>query len=234
VWLFLLMCPILYGMFAIHSETPVEHNRSAAIAKRLQEAPDAQGFPANEQWANAPKHYFDADWQDRNADPQRATAVQLLWTPQTLFIRFTAHYRNITVFTDSEADGRRYELWDRDVAEVFLQPDSSDAWRYKEFEVSPNGFWLDLDISSGKNENLRSGMLRRVNIDEKNKVWIADIALPMKSLTPHFDPEISWRVNFFRVEGPAEPRFYSSWRATNSPRPNFHVPEAFGTLRFED
>jgi alpha-galactosidase len=55
----------------------------------------------------------------------------------------------------------------------------------------------------------------------------------MKSITTHFNPKDSWRVNFFRVEGPAEPRFYSSWGPTNSPQPNFHVPEAFGILRFE-
>jgi alpha-galactosidase len=234
MWLFLLMWPILYGMFAIHSEMPAEHHQSVAIAKRLEGTLDAQQFPTNEQWAIAPAYYFDADWQGKNVDPLRATSVQLLWTPQTLLVRFTARYRNITVFRDSDPDGRRYELWDRDVAEVFLQPHSSDVWRYKEFEVSPNGFWLDLDISSGKNENLRSGMLRRVSIDEKNKVWVADLALPMKSLTPHFDSKFPWHVNFFRVEGPAEPRFYSSWRATNSPKPNFHVPEAFGTLRFEE
>jgi alpha-galactosidase len=234
VWLFLLMWPILYAMPAINPETPSEHTPSDAAAKRLRDAPGAEGLPSNEQWAIAPAYHFDADWQGKNADPQRATTAQLLWTPETLFVRFTARYRNITVFTDSQPDGRRYKLWDRDVAEVFLQPDSSDAGRYKEFEVSPNGFWLDLDISSGKNENLGSGMVRRVSIDEKKRVWVADLALPMKALTPHFDPNISWRVNFFRVEGPAEPRFYSSWRATNSPRPNFHVPEAFGTLRFAE
>jgi alpha-galactosidase len=45
---------------------------------------------------------------------------------------------------------------------------------------------------------------------------------------------VVWRVNFFRVEGAAEPRFYSAWRPTNTPKPNFHVPEAFGALVFTD
>jgi alpha-galactosidase len=200
---------------------------------RFTGALDAAGFPAGDQWDSAPAYKFEADWQGKNADPQRATTVQLLWTPETLFLRFTAQYRSITVFSDSDPDGRRYQLWDRDVAEVFLQPDSSDPWRYKEFEVSPNGFWVDLDISHGRNENLHSGLRRRVSIDEKTKIWMAELALPMKALTPHFSPKDSWRVNFFRVEGPAEQRFYSSWRPTHSPQPNFHVPEAFGTLRFE-
>jgi hypothetical protein len=55
----------------------------------------------------------------------------------------------------------------------------------------------------------------------------------MKSLTEYFDPASVWRVNFFRVEGPTEPRFYSSWLPTNTPQPNFHIPERFGHLRFE-
>jgi alpha-galactosidase len=59
------------------------------------------------------------------------------------------------------------------------------------------------------------------------------LAFPMQALTKRFDPSAEWRVNFFRVEGVAEPRFYSSWQPTHTPQPNFHVPEAFGVLRFQ-
>ena len=58
--------------------------------------------------------------------------------------------------------------------------------------------------------------------------------LPMKSLTAHFDPKDVWRANFFRIEGEKEPRFYSAWSPTHSPRPNFHVASAFGTLTFRE
>jgi alpha-galactosidase len=75
-------------------------------------------------------------------------------------------------------------------------------------------------------------MKSRVVLDERRKIWTAEIALPMRSLAPAFDPKKDWRVNFFRVEGPTEPRYYSSWRLTRTPQPNFHVPEAFGRLCF--
>jgi alpha-galactosidase len=58
------------------------------------------------------------------------------------------------------------------------------------------------------------------------------LAIPMRALTANFDPAAEWRVNFFRVEGSREPRFYSAWRATKTPQPNFHVPSAFGRMRF--
>jgi alpha-galactosidase len=146
-------------------------------------------------------------------------------------LRFECRYREIFVYQDSDPNGRRDELWERDVAETFLQPDPSRAHYYKEFEVSPNGMWIDLDIFAGGRADLKSGMRKSVFLDEKAKVWAAELAIPMKALTEHFDPGSVWRTNFFRVEG-KEPRTYMSWRPTNSPQPNFHVPEAFGELRF--
>jgi hypothetical protein len=56
----------------------------------------------------------------------------------------------------------------------------------------------------------------------------------MTALTANFDPAAVWRANFYRVEGPQEPRFYSAWQPTHTPQPNFHVPSAFGKLRFTD
>jgi alpha-galactosidase len=156
----------------------------------------------------------------------------LLWTPSTLYLKFVCRFRTITVFDDADPHGRRDQLWDRDVAEVFLQPDPSHLHRYKEFEVSPNGFWIDLDIDNGERQDLHSAMQRRVSIDQAIKTYTADLAIPMKSLSSTFDPTSTWRANFYRVEGPAEPRFYSAWRRTLTPQPNFHVPELFGYLKF--
>jgi alpha-galactosidase len=205
-----------------------------ATATRFTGSTDSQGFPPSAGWEVASALRFDEDWQGENADVLRETEVRLLWTPETLYLRFQACYRNINVFSEAEPNGRRDLLWERDVVEAFLQPDSSDPRRYKEFEVSPNGFWIDLDIAAGAKHDLQSGLQRRAQIDKKKKLWVAELAIPMKSLVSRFDPAAIWRVNFYRVEGPAEHRFYSAWRPTGTPQPNFHVPEAFGRLVFVD
>jgi alpha-galactosidase len=207
-------------------------NEWTAVAVRMPEPPDADGFPNPSSWELAAALRFNADWQGQNADPERETEVRLLWTPEALFVRFHAKYRAITVFSDAAPSGRRDQLWDRDVAEIFLQPDPSQLRRYKEFEVSPNGFWIDLDIAPGEKHDLKSGLQRRVILDEAAKTWVAEITLPVKCLVERFTPAATWRVNFYRVEGSAEPRFYSAWRPTRTPTPNFHVPEAFGELVF--
>lgn len=209
-------------------------NSIAAVAVRLLHDTDSDGFPPALQWDAVTPLRFDSDWQGKNADPQRETEVRLLWTPETLFIKFHARSRVITVFPDAEPSGRRDRLWDRDVAEVFLQPDPSDPTHYRELEVSPNGMWIDLDIAPGVKANMHSGLRRRVTVNHPGKTWIAELALPMRALVASFDPAATWRVNFFRVEGPAEPRFYSAWRPTGTPAPNFHIPAAFGKLNFSN
>jgi alpha-galactosidase len=207
-------------------------NAGTVIAARLVGDVDKEGLPPSTAWLAATPVRFDADWQGRNADGQRATEVRLLWTYETLYLRFEARYRNITVFPDSESNGRRDQLWDRDVCEVFLQTEPPELRRYKEFEVAPNGMWIDLDIAPSGKLDLQSGVRRWVNMDEQNKRWRAVLALPMKSLVQQFEPSAVWQVNFYRVEGAEEPRFYSAWRPTYTAKPNFHVPEAFGHLVF--
>jgi Carbohydrate-binding family 9 len=189
-------------------------------------------FPAPTAWEKAPAVRFAADWQGENSDPGRETEVRLLWTRETLFLRFVAKYRELNLFPDARSDGWRDQLWDRDVAEVFLQPDDRDPFVYKELEVSPNGFWIDLNISHGQREEMKSGLRRRVVLDSKGHTWTAELAVPMRSLTPMFDLGKKWRVNFYRVEGKAEPRFYAAWSPTMTPQPNFHVPDKFGYLEF--
>jgi alpha-galactosidase len=183
-------------------------------------------------WHQADPITFCSDWQAKNSDAERETHVQALWSAKTLYLRFECCYRELFLFDDSDPNGRRDQLWDRDVAEAFLQPDPSRERYYKEFEVSPNGMWLDLDIFPAGRADLKSGMRRSVVLDTQSRTWTAEIGVPIKALTPSFDPAAIWRVNFFRCEGTKEPRHYLAWRPTHSPEPNFHVPSAFGEMRF--
>jgi len=211
---------------SIHTESNI------ATARHISSPIGLDDFPAATDWAAVPVLRFSCDWRGENRDPALETEVRLLWSPQTLYLHFSCRYRVITVFTDSDPNGRRDQMWDRDVAEAFLQPPGSPARCYKEFEVSPNGLWIDLDIAPGVKHDLQSSLRRRAAIDECARIWRAELAIPMQSLADRFDPAAEWRANFYRVEGPTEPRFYSAWQPTMTPQPNFHVPEAFGRLRF--
>ncbi len=224
----LMACCILVPSLMMRSSSPPAEVVAVQVSRAIRL--DA-AHPAKE-WDAATPVVFDSDWQGKNSDPQRRTEVRVLWTSEMLYLRFVCRYRSLHVFSDSDPNGRRDHLWDRDVAEVFLQPDSARQRYYKEFEVAPNGMWIDLDISPGPLVDLKSGLQTSVSMEESSKTWYAELAIPMGSLTRNFDPKAVWRVNFYRVEGNDEPRAYFAWQPTHTPQPNFHVPSAFGRLRF--
>jgi len=226
LWITIAIAMTLAGNSSPKSETP------EVVAQYIDHELTLDANKTSTEWKLATPITFASDWQGRNADPHLETQVRLLWNSRFLYLRFECRYLEIFVFDNSEESGRRDHLWDRDVAEAFLQPDPLRPTFYKEFEVSPNGMWIDLDISPSGLADLKSGMQRSVFLNEKQKIWIAELAIPLKGLTPQFDAAQRWHANFYRVEGSKEPRSYMAWNPTNSPEPNFHVPERFGILRF--
>ena len=90
--------------------------------------------PAPE-WQSAHPVVFCCDWQGKNSDPERETQVRILWSHKILFLRFDCRYRELNVFEDSDPNGRRDHLWERDVAEAFLQADPAREHFYQEFEA---------------------------------------------------------------------------------------------------
>lgn len=192
---------------------------------------DDERLPQDETWDRTPAIAFDADWRGQSQSPERATSVRFLWSSTRLYVRFQCRYRQIYVYEGG--GGRRDQLWLRDVAELFIRPGEDAPTHYREFEVSPNGDWLDLDIEPGRKTILMCDMRVRVVVDKATRLWTADLGIPFTCLTAAFDPREIWRLNLFRIEGPEPSRFYSAWRPTRTPKPNFHVPDAFGSLRFE-
>jgi alpha-galactosidase len=211
----------------------VKPNKSEIVASPVSREISLDAANPAAEWQTAEPIRFSADWQGRNSDPALETEVRLLWSPGMLYLGFACSYRQLFIFDDSDPNGRRDHLWDRDVAEAFLQPELSPERYYKEFEVSPNGMWIDLDISPSGLADLKSGLSRSVHVDEEKHIWTAELAIPLEAITKQFDPSSVWRANFYRIEGAKEPRRYMAWQPTHTPQPNFHVPDAFGTLRFD-
>lgn len=232
--------PIVFGILMLSgllmSQTKpaasCDTGSSEIVAAHVDHAVRLDAANPSPDWRKASPATFCTDWQGQKPDPERATTVRVLWSGEALYLQYECHYRELNLFPDAEPNGRRDHLWDRDVAEAFLQPEPSRERYYKEFEVSPNGFWIDLDINPGPLTDLHSGLTRSVVLDQKTMRWVAELAIPMRALTAHFDPHAVWRVNFFRIEGQQEPRHYYAWQPTHTPKPNFHVPSAFGRMRF--
>jgi hypothetical protein len=161
----------------------------------------------------------------------------LCWSDEALHVRFVGEQHEPLVVADSPiTDRKTLGLWDRDVCEIFVAPDPAHPERYFEFEAAPTGEWVDLGLvvtSTGRETDwdFNSGMEAAARIEPKS-VKIG-IRIPWSDAIPKPAKGDVWRVNVFRCVGPEAPERYLAWRPTHAPEPNYHVPEAFGTLRFD-
>jgi hypothetical protein len=192
---------------------------------------ELDGRLGNPAWSRAQPVRFTTDWSGQE-HPELTTSVSCLWTSANLYFGFRCSYRTLTLL-DRGTPKRIIDLYEKDVAEVFLGDDDRIS-HYKEFEVSPNGHWLDLEIDwekGGQNWDWSSGNKVAARVDQERRLWTAEIQVPIACLEKRPAAGQVWPVNFYRIEED-DSRIYLAWSPTGGAAPNNHTPERFGCLHF--
>ena len=189
--------------------------------------------PESQFWRDARPVYMDSDPHGNPVSKYR-TEVRTRWTKQNLYFLFMCPYEQLNLKPNPKTSTETYELWKWDVAEVFIGSDFKDIKRYKEFEVSPQGEWVDLDIDLGKPHHesgwtWNSGFQVSARIDRTARVWYGAMKIPYSAIdTRPAAAGNMFRVNLFRSQGPRPNRHEITWQAPMAD--TFHVPERFGVL----
>jgi Carbohydrate family 9 binding domain-like len=190
-----------------------------------------------------PKHNF---WAD--AEPVVGTRsnmgventghrmeVRAKWTAGNLYVLFTCPYEELYLNANPALEKETNKLWEHDVAEVFIGADFDAIHHYREYQVSPQGEWVDLDIDTKTPlpdaAGWNSGMIVRARIDKAAKTWHGEMRIPLKSITAKpVAAGTKMRGNFYRFQGPPSKKVAISWIPTG--RPSNHTPEKFGEIEF--
>ena len=188
-------------------------------------------------WAACQPVQIEHYWSGEPAPASRHAEARVCWSDEALHVRFVgAQHEPLIVSENPVTTEKTLGLWDRDVCEIFVAPDAAHPERYFEFEAAPTGEWVDLGlvVRPGGREtdwDFKSGMMAAAKVEaESLKIGIR---IPWGSAIPKPEQGDEWRANVFRCVGPEAADRYLAWRPTRTPEPNYHVPEAFGVLRFD-
>ena len=167
--------------------------------------------------------------------PGHRTEIRSRWTDKNLYLLFICPYEQLYFRSHPSTATETNKLWEADVAEVFIGSDFQNIKRYTEFQVSPRSEWVDLFIDRGPtppNHDVKwdSGYEVKANIDAAKRIWYGAMRIPMDKIdTRAAAAGNELRINFYRFQGAPPNRKQIAWRQTGAN--NYHVPEAFGTLR---
>lgn len=160
--------------------------------------------------------------------------VRSRWTSNYFYFLFISPYVELCLNPAPDTTRETYGLWNWDVAELFLGSDFEDIKRYKEFEVSPQGEWVDLDVNLHNDNHeegwtWKSGLRFAVRIDAANHVWYAAMQIPVSDVDSR--PAAvgrTLRINLFQHQASPAHQRDVAWQPPMSD--TFHVPERFGLL----
>ena len=170
--------------------------------------------------------------------PGHRTEIRSRWTDKNLYLLFISPYADLHVKPDPVTTADTNKLWDWDVAEAFIGTDFGDIKKYREFQVSPQGEWVDLAIDRGTkppthDTTWNSGYEVKAKVDRNARVWYGAMRIPLESLGISAPKNgVEARLNLYRCQGPTEGRKYINWQPVNNE--SFHTPEAFGRLRLDN
>ncbi|MDP2997155.1 MAG: hypothetical protein Q8N47_06680, partial [Bryobacterales bacterium] len=99
--------------------------------------------PAAKAWKGVAPAVADLDHFGKPVAGHR-TEIRSRWTKDNLYFLFVCPYQALNLKDNPSTTAETNKLWNWDVAEVFVGADFKNIRQYREYQVSPQGEWVDL------------------------------------------------------------------------------------------
>lgn len=133
--------------------------------------------------------------------------------------------------------------------EFFFSPDKEWPLRYFNVEINAGGTALMAFHQDGKRINMLEGDFKNVEIahtlprklDQEISepiTWFLEFKMPLALLKKYSNitqPKkgVAWKANFYKTSSRSTNPHYLTWAIVDNPKPQFHLPQFFGTLIFK-
>ena len=135
--------------------------------------------------------------------------------------------------------------------EFFFSPDQALPERYFNLEVNAGGTPLIFYVTKPWTgfHKLEAEDIRQIEIAHslpakidpeisEPVTWIIEYRIPLSMLRKFSNvtnpaPGVKWRANFYKTASQSSNPHWITWSYVDNPKPNFHLPQFFGTLIFK-
>ena len=187
-------------------------------------------------WAALPATTFTTDWS--GAETGIATHVRAAWANDALYMQWQLEGAGFDVDETRPTDVERLSLFQEDCTELFLGTQTADPRKYYEVEIGPLGHFFDLAVDPTAKIDVKtaiawsSGATITTKPDRAAHTDTIDVTFRSPDIVGALVAGASLPLALYRMEGKS-PRRYLACSPTRTPKPDFHVPSAFGRLMLD-
>jgi hypothetical protein len=175
------------------------------------------------------------------------TLVKMQYDDENVYVIFKVRDRFVRIVTN-EING---PVWEDACAEFFFSPDMKAPGKYFNLEMTGGGTPLMcyntyplelhyLDTADIKKIEIAHSLPELVPNEITDSVtWTLEYKVPLALLEKYANvsrpaPGVNWMANFYKCASNNSNPHYFTWSPVINPTPNFHLPEFFGILTFDD
>jgi hypothetical protein len=173
--------------------------------------------------------------------------VKIAYDDTALYVIF----RVADQYVRAVAQAHQGHVWEDSCVEFFFTPDADVSKGYFNLEMNCGGTMLfhfhpgtgkeRIVFSERECEMIQRGHSLPRIVDPEIRtpiIWTLAYCLPIDLLKAYFPvvkpgPNVQWRANFYKCADQTSHPHWLTWAPVDFAKPNFHVPEAFGVLKFE-
>lgn len=184
-------------------------------------------------WARATPITWDTDYA--GVKTGIVTRARFLHSPSGLYGLWELQGAGLHTDRTRPTNVPRPKLYEEDCVEIFLGPDAAHPRRYFETEIGPFDHFLDVAVDLDAHESdtsWSSGAHIATTQDASAHTAVIEAELTAPEITKALASGAHLPFALYRMEG-TSPREYLAWSPPRTAKPDFHVPEAFGTLAID-
>jgi hypothetical protein len=171
--------------------------------------------------------------------------AKMMYDKDNLYLIYKVEDRHVRIQNDKFNGPVSHDA----CVEFFFSPDTEWPLRYFNLEINAGGTALMAFHQDGKRVNMVEDDFKNVEIAHTlpRKVdqeisepvtWFIEVKLPLvllKKYSSISQPKkgVTWKANFYKTSSRSTNPHYITWSVVNNPVPQFHLPQFFGTLRFQ-
>jgi hypothetical protein len=178
---------------------------------------------------------------------QPVVEAKMMYDDNNVYVIFRVKDR----FVQSTVQEYNGSVSENSCVEFFFSPDSAYPLNYFNLEINAGGTplifyirkpWNDfkkLEAEEIKNIEIAHSLPSKVDPEITEPItWIIEYRVPFAMLKKYSDvtkpaPGVTWKGNFYKTGSKTSNPNYMTWSFVDNPTPNFHLPQFFGTLKFQ-